>query len=185
VHLVFLHGPPAAGKLAVARALESRVRFPVFHNHLVVDLLTTVFPFGSEPFVRLREELWTSVLADAARTGVSLTFTFAPDVTVEPGFPDRVLRLVESRGGLVHFVRLRVSPEEQERRIGSPARAEFHKLTSVDTLRRLRARREGVEQPPVELDVDTDTTAPAEAAAAIADRFGLVAQPPVERYPET
>jgi chloramphenicol 3-O-phosphotransferase len=184
VHLVFLHGPPAAGKLAVARALESRLRFPVFHNHLAVDLLTTVFPFGSEPFVRLREDLWTSVFADAARTGVSLTFTFAPDVTVEPGFPGRVLRLVEAHGGRVHFVRLRVSPQEQERRIGSPARAEFHKLTSVETLRRLHERSEGVEQPPVELDIDTDTTAPAESAAAIAERFGLVPQSAVERYPE-
>jgi len=184
VHLVFLHGPPAAGKLAVARALESRVRFPVFHNHLVVDLLTTVFPFGSEPFVRLREELWTSVFADAARSGISLTFTFAPDVTVEPGFPGRVLRLVESRGGRVHFVRLRVSPQEQERRIGSPARAEFHKLTSVETLRRLRERGEGGEQPPVELDIDTDTTTPADAASSITDHFGLLAQAPVERYPE-
>jgi hypothetical protein len=27
----------------------------VFHNHLVVDLLTELFPFGSDPFVRLRE----------------------------------------------------------------------------------------------------------------------------------
>ena len=63
--LVFLHGPAASGKLTVARALEARVGLPVFHNHLVVDLLTTVFPFGSEPFVRLREQFWTSVFAEA------------------------------------------------------------------------------------------------------------------------
>jgi hypothetical protein len=44
VDLVFLHGPAASGKLTVARALEARVGYPVFHNHLVVDLLTTVFP---------------------------------------------------------------------------------------------------------------------------------------------
>jgi cytidylate kinase len=56
VDLVFLHGPAASGKLTVARALGDRVGFPVFHNHLVVDVLTTVFPFGSEPFVRLREQ---------------------------------------------------------------------------------------------------------------------------------
>jgi hypothetical protein len=46
VDLVFLHGPAASGKLTVARALEAAVGFPVFHNHLVVDLLTTVFPPG-------------------------------------------------------------------------------------------------------------------------------------------
>ena len=46
--LVFLHGRAAAGKLTTARALEQRLGWPVFHNHLVVDLLTELFPFGSD-----------------------------------------------------------------------------------------------------------------------------------------
>ena len=120
--LVFLHGPPGAGKLTVARALESRVGFPVFHNHLVVDLLTTVFPFGSEPFVRLREQFWASVISDAARADRSTTFTFTPDATVTAGFPGEVRRLVEEAGGRVLFVRLDVSPAEQERRVRLPSR---------------------------------------------------------------
>jgi cytidylate kinase len=85
--LIFLHGPAASGKLTTARALGRNLNYPVFHNHLVVDLLTTVFPFGSEPFVRLREQMWTSVFADAARAGTSLIFTFAPESTVAHGFP--------------------------------------------------------------------------------------------------
>jgi hypothetical protein len=101
VDLVFLHGPAASGKLTVARALEDRVGFPVLHNHLVVDLLTTVFPFGSEPFVRLREEFWTSVFAEAARADRSISFTFAPEATVRPGFPGRVRQLVEGEGGRI------------------------------------------------------------------------------------
>jgi chloramphenicol 3-O-phosphotransferase len=56
--LVFLHGRAAAGKLTTARRLSDLVGYPVFHNHLVVDLLTTMFPFGSEPFVLLREQFW-------------------------------------------------------------------------------------------------------------------------------
>lgn len=68
MNLVFLHGTAASGKPTTARALESLVGYPVFHNHLVVDTLTTVFPFGSEPFVRLREEIWLQVFTAAART---------------------------------------------------------------------------------------------------------------------
>jgi chloramphenicol 3-O-phosphotransferase len=181
--LVFLHGPAASGKLTVARALEARLGFPVFHNHLVVDLLTTVFPFGTEPFVRLREEFWTAVFTDAARVGRSLSFTFAPEATVRPGFPERVRGLVEPGGGRVRFVRLRVSEREQERRIGRPERSEFHKLTSVETLRRLRNDGAGVEQPPADLEIDTDGRSPSESAAAIAGHFGLTAQDPAERYP--
>ncbi|HEY6746653.1 MAG TPA: hypothetical protein VI357_13155 [Mycobacteriales bacterium] len=182
--LVFLHGPAASGKLTVARALEARLGFPVFHNHLVVDLLTTVFPFGTEPFVRLREEFWTAVLGDAARAGRSLCFTFAPESTVRPGFPERVRAVVSDGGGRVRFVRLRVSEPEQDRRIGRPERSEFHKLTSLETLRRMRSHAPAVEQPPADLEIDTDRSSPAESAAAIAAHFGLTAQPRTERYPE-
>jgi hypothetical protein len=56
--LVILHGRAAAGKLTTARALEERLGWPVFHNHLVVDLLTELFPLRSDPFVRLREQMW-------------------------------------------------------------------------------------------------------------------------------
>jgi chloramphenicol 3-O-phosphotransferase len=183
VDLAFLHGPAASGKLTIARAMQTRLGFPVFHNHLVVDLLTTVFPFGTEPFVRLREEFRTAVFADAARVDRSICFTFTPEATVRPGFPERVRGLVEANGGRVRFVRLRVSEREQERRIGLPQRSEFHKLTSVETLRRLRNYRAGVEQPPTDLEIDTDGRSPSESAAAIGDRFGLTAQGPAERYP--
>jgi hypothetical protein len=183
VDLVFLHGPAASGKLTIARALEARVGFPVFHNHLVVDLLTTVFPFGSEPFVRLREQFWTTVFADAARVDRSISFTFAPEATVRPGFPDRVRRLVEDEGGRVCFVRLRVSQGEQERRIGLPGRSEFHKLTSLETLRRLRNYEPDVEQPPADLEIDTDGSDASRSAESIARHFRLMPQPPSERYP--
>src|SRR5690606_9977855 len=109
MQLIVLHGPAAAGKLTTARALERRLGYPVFHNHLVVDTLTTMFPFGSEPFVRLREQFWLDVFEEAARTGRSLLFTFAPEATVRPGFPARVRETVERHGGSVRFVRLAVS----------------------------------------------------------------------------
>jgi len=67
--LVFLHGPPGSGKLTVGRELQSITGFRLFHNHLVVDLLESLFEFGSAPFVKLREELWLSAFRQAARRG--------------------------------------------------------------------------------------------------------------------
>ena len=52
--LIFLYGLPATGKLTVAHELAAITGFKVFHNHLVVDVLLTVFDFGSPDFVRLR-----------------------------------------------------------------------------------------------------------------------------------
>ena len=182
--LIFLHGPAASGKLTVARALEDLVGYPVFHNHLVVDALTTVFPFGSEPFVRLREQFWMQVFIEAARTDRSLTFTFAPESTVQGDFPARVRAGVEAHEGRVCFVRLIVSDGEQERRIGADSRRAFHKLTDVATLRQLRNYRDDVVQPPVDLAVDTDTSSAEQTSAVIVERFGMTAQATLERYPK-
>jgi chloramphenicol 3-O-phosphotransferase len=184
MELVFLHGPAASGKLTTARALEELVGFPVFHNHLVVDALTTVFPFGSEPFVRLREQFWAQVFADAARVGRSLTFTFTPENTVQPGFAERVRDVVEEQDGRVYFVHLTVSDDEQERRIGAESRRALHKLTDLATLRRLRNYRDSVEQPPIDLDVDTNASSAEHTAGLIVDRFGLIPQTAPGRYPE-
>lgn len=182
--LIFLHGTAASGKLTTAQALADQVGFPVFHNHLVVDLLTTVFPFGSEPFVRLREQWWLQVFTDAAQADRSLTFTFVPEATVQPGFAERARTAVEAHGGRVCFVFLAVSESEQERRLGAESRRAFHKLTDLDTLRRLRNYREDVELPPKDLEVDTDTSSPERTAALIVEHFGLQAQAPAARYPE-
>lgn len=184
MELIFLHGTAAAGKLTTARALEDQLGYSVFHNHLVVDALTAVFPFGSEPFVRLREQFWLQVFSDAARSTRSLTFTFAPEATVQPGFPARAKAVVESSGGRVCFVRLTVTEKEQERRIGNADRQQFHKLTDLSTLRRLRDDRTGIEQPPVDLEIITDTTTAAESAALIARHFHLTPQERQQRYPE-
>jgi hypothetical protein len=180
--LVFLHGRAAAGKLTTARALERRLGWPVFHNHLVVDLLTELFPFGSDPFVRLREQIWLSVIAEAAAVDRSLVFTFTPEPTVPAGFPARVARVVVSAGGRVLWVRLQVSDQEQERRIGAADRQQFHKLTSISTLRRLRSQPAG-EQPPADLVIETERSDPATSAAHIIGHYGLFPVPRNSRYP--
>ena len=49
--LIFIFGMPASGKLTVAKELSRLTGYKVFHNHLAVDLLLSVFEFDSRPFV--------------------------------------------------------------------------------------------------------------------------------------
>ena len=79
---ISLYGPVAAGKLTIAHLLAERTGMVLFHNHLIVDAVSAVFPFGHPEFRRLRDVLWLEVFAAAARDGRSLIFTFAPDVSI-------------------------------------------------------------------------------------------------------
>ena len=44
--LVFLYGPPAVGKFTVAKELAALTGFKLFHNHLTVDVATSIFEHG-------------------------------------------------------------------------------------------------------------------------------------------
>jgi len=54
--LVFIYGLPAVGKLTVAKKLSKITGFPIFHNHLVIEMISPIFSFGSPGFIELREQ---------------------------------------------------------------------------------------------------------------------------------
>lgn len=169
MRLLFLYGPVASGKLTIARRVAEQAGLPLFHNHLIVDAVAAVFPFGSAEFIRLREQFWMETLAAAARAGQSVIFTFAPEPTVAADFPARVSRLVEAAGGRVIYVALEVAPEEQERRLVAPGRQSFGKLRSPKILRAYRSSMAACHQamPRPSLRIDTGAATPEEAARAI------------------
>lgn len=170
MHLVFIYGQPASGKLTVARALARRTGLAIFHNHLIVDAVGAVFPFGSPEFVALRESMWLDVLRAAARAKRSLIFTFAPEATVAADFPERVRAEIEALGGKVIFVALTVTETEQQRRIDTPERAQFGKLRSRELLHELKDvfASAMARMPAPAVAIDTSVFSPEAAAEKIA-----------------
>ena len=175
--LIFIWGGAASGKLTVARELARITGLPLFHNHLVVDALLERLPFGDPEFVRLREAMWLAGFETAANARQSLIFTFAPEGTVAEGFPERVIDLVRGLGGELKFVRLVLSAEEQERRIGNDSRKEFRKLVSLDLFRELRSSFLEAEaaMPAADLVIDSELDDPQTAARRIAAAVGVPA----------
>ena len=166
--LVFIHGAPAVGKLTVARELAALTGFRLFHNHLTVDLVSSLFPFGSEPFVVLREKIWLAAFAEAARNKVCLIFTFNPERTVRERFVHDTIEIVEAAGGKVVFVELTCDEGELEDRLEDASRKEFGKLASVAQYRSLKdAGAFQFPKLPNHLSLDTTSKLPAASAQLI------------------
>jgi hypothetical protein len=96
--VIFLHGPPAASKYNVGKALSALLGIPLFHNHLTLDLVKALFDFGTPGFVALREQVWRVAFEAAAATGQSFIFTFNPEQTVDPDLIGRLERIIEQGG---------------------------------------------------------------------------------------
>jgi|GEM_PF-3077528 len=121
--VIFLHGPPAASKYNVGKALSALLGIPLFHNHLTLDLVKALFDFGTPGFVALREQVWRVAFEAAAATGQSFIFTFNPEQTVDPDLIGRLERIIEQGGGELHFVELRCTDLVVEDRLANESRA--------------------------------------------------------------
>ena len=176
MRLIFLYGLPGVGKLTVARELAKLTGFRVFHNHLTVDLVGSVFDFGSEPFVELREMIWLEVFKQSVAANLNgLIFTFAFDRTVRDDFVEKTRDVVESAGGEILFVELWCSTEELERRIEDPSREKFGKLASAVTFRELQSSGAFVDPglPKNRLTVDTTRLSASDSASLISSELGF------------
>ena len=169
MYIIFIHGPVATGKLTVAKELSKLTDLPLFHNHLCVDLVTSLFEFGSDPFIKLRERIWLGAFEEAAVAGQSLIFTFAPESTVNPSFIERCQKIVEENNGKVHFIELTCPEEEIEARLENSSRAKFGKLNSIEFYRKLKA--DGAftfpKLPTPLASISTQTHSPQESAGII------------------
>ncbi|OLE70972.1 hypothetical protein AUF78_04195 [archaeon 13_1_20CM_2_51_12] len=53
VRLVFIYGPPAVGKLTVAIELSKQIGFKLYHNHVSIDFVKSIFQFGTPPLPKI------------------------------------------------------------------------------------------------------------------------------------
>ena len=172
--LVYLYGPPAVGKLTVATELQGLTGFRLFHNHLTVNAVRSVFDFGTAPFREVVHRVRLDVLETAARNDINVIFTNNSVWAVPNGrslfaaFAQEARDRVEAAGGWVLFVQLTAPPEALEARVGSQSRRDHGKLLELERLREMLALLDSEPLHPDDLVIDTSTASPEEAAAKIA-----------------
>jgi hypothetical protein len=148
--------------------------FTLFHNHLSVNAISSVFPFGTEPYVHVLHRLRLDVFETAARAGISVIFTNnsawgGSDARERfAAFAAAAAQAVERGGGRIVFVQISAPAPVLEERLTSESRRAHHKLLDVHRLRRLLADLDPSPLYPDDLLVDTGSMSPTEAARMIA-----------------
>jgi hypothetical protein len=173
--LVFLHGPPAVGKLTVAKHLLRMVSGRLFDNHAAIDLARTVFDFDAPGFWELVHSVRYLAMNAAAQHGVSLVITTS--CYVEPDDRaqfEKFEEIVKRHGGELLPVFLYCPKEESARRVGNPDRVERRKMTSREGLIRILDNHNFSPVPRSDcLKLDTGITSADLVAQEIVRRFGL------------
>jgi hypothetical protein len=112
--LVILFGPPAVGKMAVGKEMARLTGMRLFHNHMALEPVLQLFPYGSPPFERVVRQFRNAVFEEAARAdGPGLIYTCMWDLDDDEmnRYIDWVVSLFERQGATAGFVELSASLE--------------------------------------------------------------------------
>jgi dephospho-CoA kinase len=133
--LIVLYGPPAAGKYTIAKAVAEKTGYKLFHNHLTIDLLKSVFTFGTPDFFRLSQKIRLDIFEQAAKKKIpGVIFTFVYEKSADDDFVKQLVERVKSNDGEVVFIQIYCEKEELLKRVKEESRKQFQKVKSEEGL---------------------------------------------------
>lgn len=171
--LLVIYGPPAAGKLTVSNEISRLTGYKVFHNHISIDYVKSIFEFGTPGFWGVVGKVRYELIAEAARQNVSLIHTFCYEFAADDEHFARLIASAEDFGGEVHLVLLTCDDDERRKRIANESRVKMGKLVDPESVGRSEMN---LTTPYPERDtlvIDTTNIPPEDSARQIIERFGL------------
>ncbi|MEO8574792.1 MAG: AAA family ATPase [Pyrinomonadaceae bacterium] len=177
--LIIIHGPPAAGKLTVGAEISRRTGYKLFHNHVTIDCVKSVFEFASPTFWQVVAGVRVGMIAAAARDGIDLIHTFCYEFGVDDEHFSKLIAAAEDNGGEVHVVLLVCDDNERRKRIVNESRVKIGKLTDADAIGRTNIELTSPLPGRETLIIDTTEGSAENAALEIVRHFGLRCRPPI------
>jgi predicted kinase len=133
-NLVFIYGPPAAGKYTIAAALAEQLRWQLFHNHVVIDCVSALLKRGEPGFLDACADVRIALTSRALASGRSHVSTFVYGKGIDDAFVARIRNGVADAGARFCAVQLTCSVATLNERCVAPHRASMGKISTVETL---------------------------------------------------
>ncbi len=173
--LLVLYGPPAAGKLTVAKHIAAKTGFKIFHNHVSIDVAREFFERGTQSFSNVIYGMRKLFFEELARANINFIFTVVYAYPVDNEDMRWMIRVIETYGGEVKFVQLIANKEQLRERIDAPSRKSYRKIISPELLESILNQYD-LDTPYSEresLRIDTFAQSPEASAEQIIQHFKL------------
>ena len=171
--LVFIYGAPGVGKLTVANELSSIIKYPVFHNHIAIDLVKSIYGYGNSKSEDLIRAVNISAITLAAAKNVNMIFTYARPNDKE--FIKTVIDTIEPRGGRILFVQLKCDEASLQKRIKSRDGTEYGKITDKNGFVKFKLKHGPFKRITIRkgISIDTSGMSPKQVALRISSELKL------------
>lgn len=175
MQLVYLHGPPAVGKLTVAKRLVEMTGARLFDNHVAIDLARSVLSFEQEGFWELVKRTRLLVLEAAAQENIPLVimtscYSDQEDRETLEAYEETLNRF----DAKILPVFIQCSFEEMRNRVTNPDRKERQKISTELDLERFVSETVCTPIPRKNcLELSNDAVSAKDAANRICTHFDL------------
>ncbi|UJG41591.1 MAG: AAA family ATPase [Candidatus Heimdallarchaeum aukensis] len=119
MHFVIIFGPPAVGKMSVGKELANITGFKLFHNHMSIELVLTLFDYGTPEFKQLNSSIRRLIFETVSSSNLSgfiFTFVWAFNIPEDKQYVEFVSEIFRKNNWKVYFVELQCSLQERLRR---------------------------------------------------------------------
>jgi broad-specificity NMP kinase len=174
--LVFIYGPPAVGKLTVAKELSKLTGYRILHNHLAIDLVESVFDRDNKKFWELIDVYRRHLIEAAASEKLDGVIMTSVNIKgIDDDFVKSLANIMDTNSGNMHFVQLSCEMTELEKRLGEPSRKQHGKLNDTAMFRDFISKNQVFHSIDFvsSLKIDNTDLTPEETAKKIAEHYGL------------
>jgi len=156
--LIFIYGPPASGKLSIAKKLSDITGISLFHNHLTFDLASSIYEIWSKKFYDYCEELRLDGIKRALHENRTLIFTFCFSYPEDLAFIKKIKKVVKNSGSSLFFIQLKASQNTLDKRVVSEDRSKYLKINKLEDLEKFEKNHNCSEEIPKvkSLKINTD-----------------------------
>jgi shikimate kinase len=173
--LVFVYGPPAVGKLTVAKEISRLTGMKLFDNHATVNAVAPIFGFDNDIYYGLLRLMRSAIVEEAAKADIDLVSTAVYNFPRSDEGLAGLDGILAKCGGSLHLLRLVCDRNTLDERVTNDDRRLKQSINSVESLARYMEERDPDRPIPgrESLTIDNTKLSPTEVAEAAITHFGL------------